>query len=364
MRDVIHKSVGEAVSFPSGTQTASPTVRLRSLMLTCQAVALRRLVLVIGLALGSSAFAHELEQVGPQNVHELLRAWSFEPGVVIPLLLSGFLYARGVLRLRRAVPTTNRKSRLRRGYGGQVDIFCFAAGWLALVIALVSPIHPWGSVLFSVHMTQHEILMLITAPLLVLSRPIVAFLWALPKPAAVSLAGWSKTPVWSHAWPTISNPFVAWTIHAIVLWSWHIPALFQATLESESVHALQHASFLFSALLFWWAVIHGRRRALGFGLAVLYMFTTALHSGLLGALITFANRVWYPAYLTRTSAWGLTALEDQQIGGLIMWVPAGLVYIVAGLALFAGWLRESEKRAQQFAPGPPLERIAGGAHRL
>jgi putative membrane protein len=94
------------------------------------------------------------------------------------------------------------------------------------------------------------------------------------------------------------------------------------------------------------------------------MFTTALHSGLLGALITFANRVWYPAYLTRTSAWGLTALEDQQIGGLIMWVPAGLVYIVAGLALFAGWLRESEKRAQQFAPGPPLERIAGGAHRL
>jgi putative membrane protein len=296
------------------------------------------LLLVIVLALGSSAFAHELEQVGPQNVHELLRAWSFEPGVVIPLLLSGFLYTRGVLRLRRAAPTTSRK----------LDIVCFAAGWLALVIALVSPIHPWGSVLFSVHMTQHEILMLIAAPLLVLSRPIVPFLWALPKTAAVSLASWSKTPGWFHTWRTISNPFVAWTIHAIVLWSWHIPALFQATFESEFVHALQHASFLFSALLFWWALIHGRRRALGFGLAVLYMFTTALHSGLLGALITFANRVWYPAYLDRTSPWGLTPLEDQQIGGLIMWIPAGLVYIVAGLALFAGWLRESEKRANQI----------------
>ena len=299
------------------------------------------------LLLVPAAFAHELETVGPQNPHELLRAWSFEPGVVIPLLLSAILYARGVLRLRRAAPRTKSK----------IDIYCFGAGWVALIIALVSPIHPWGSVLFSVHMTQHEILMLIAAPLLVLSRPIVPFLWALPKPAAISLAGWSKTPVWSHTWRTISNPFVAWTVHAVVLWSWHIPTLFQATLESEFVHALQHASFLFSALLFWWAVIHGRQRALGFGLAVLYMFTTALHSGLLGALITFANRVWYPAYIDRTSAWGLTPLEDQQIGGLIMWVPAGLVYIAAGLALFAGWLRESERRAAQFAATAHPERV-------
>jgi cytochrome c oxidase assembly factor CtaG len=128
------------------------------------------------------------------------------------------------------------------------------------------------------------------------------------------------------------------------LWSWHVPFLFQATLESEFVHALQHASFLCSALLFWWAVIHGRQRALGFGLAVLYLFTTALHSGLLGALLTFAKTVWYPAYLDQTKAWGLTPLEDQQIGGLIMWVPAALVYIAAALALFAGWLRESEMR--------------------
>ena len=305
------------------------------------------LLLVIVLVLGQEAFAHELESTGPQDPHELLRAWSFEPGVVIPLLLSAILYVVGAVRLRRAAPRANRK----------IDNSCFSAGWLALVIALVSPIHPWGSVLFSVHMTQHEILMLIGAPLLVLGRPIVPFLWALPKPAALSLASWSKTPVWSHTWRTISNPLVAWTIHAIVLWSWHIPALFQATLKSEFVHALQHASFLFSALLFWWAVLHGRRRALGFGLAVLYMFTTALHSGLLGALITFANRVWYPAYIDRTAAWGLTALEDQQIGGLIMWVPAGLVYIVAGLALFAGWLSESDKRAPQFAPSAKFERV-------
>src|SRR5437868_8834822 len=160
-------------------------------------------------------------------------------------------------------------------------------------------------------MTQHEILMLVAAPLLVLGRPLVPFLWALPRGWAKQLARWSKGNVWSSSWHGLTNPFVAWVLHAVVLWTWHIPVLFQATLQSEWVHALQHASFLVSALLFWWAVIHGRQRALGFGLAVLYMFTTALHSGLLGALLTFANSLWYPAYADRTKAWGLTPLEDQ-----------------------------------------------------
>jgi putative membrane protein len=278
--------------------------------------------------------AHEIEAIGPRNPAELIRAWSFEPGVLIPILLSAILYLLGVARM---------PVRWRR-----IDLCYFAGGWFALVLALVSPIHAWGSVLFSAHMTQHEILMLVAAPLLVLGRPIVPFLWALPRSAARSLGRLSKTPVWVRIWRTVSTPFVAWIIHAVVLWAWHAPALFQATLESEFVHALQHASFLFSALLFWWAVIHGRQRALGFGLAVVYMFTTALHSGLLGALLTFAKSVWYPAYADQTAAWGLTALEDQQIGGLIMWVPAGLVYITAALALFAGWLRESEIRAAGF----------------
>jgi putative membrane protein len=300
---------------------------------------LSRLLLLL-LFLGTTASAHELEIAGPQNTSELLRAWTFEPGVVIPIIASVFLYSLGVFRLRRASPKSFRKS----------DVIYFALGSGALVLALVSPLHAWGSVLFSAHMTQHELLMLVAAPLLVLGRPLVPFLWALPRSWAVSLARWSKVGTWAKTWRTISNPVAAWLIQAIILWAWHAPVLFEATLESESIHALQHASFLFSALLFWWAAIYGRQRALGFGLAVLYMFTTALHSGLLGALLTFANSVWYPAYATETAAWGLTPLEDQQMGGMIMWIPAGLVYIAAGLALFAGWLRESERRVRSVAP--------------
>jgi putative membrane protein len=291
-----------------------------------------------------SVFAHELDQIGPQNGLELARAWTFQPGVVIPIATSILLYSLGLFRLNRRSPQSVRPA----------DAIYFTLGSAALIAALISPIHAWGSALFSAHMTQHEILMLIAAPLLVLGRPIVPFLWALPKTAAKWLARLTTGKRWRTIWGAISNPFAAWTIHAVVLWSWHIPFLFQATLENETVHALQHASFLFSALLFWWAVIHGRQRALGFGLAVLYMFTTALHSGLLGALLTFANSVWYPAYVGRTATWGLTPLEDQQLGGLIMWIPAGLVYIAAGLALFAGWLRESETRAARPTAHAPV----------
>jgi putative membrane protein len=163
---------------------------------------------------------------------------------------------------------------------------------------------------------------------------------------AHDLATLSNRSWWQRTWQAISNPFSAWLIHAAALWMWHVPRLFEATLRNEFVHALQHVSFLLSAVLFWWAVMHGRQHAAAFGMAVLYMFTTALHSGLLGILITFAGKVIYPSYAHTTQQWGLTPLEDQQLGGIIMWIPAGVVYIIAGVAFFAGWLRESERRVR------------------
>ncbi len=273
----------------------------------------------------------------PDDFQELMRAWSFEPILVIGLGMSAALYGLGLYRLWRA-------SGVARG----IPIWeasCYWLGWLALVVALVSPLHPWGRVLFSAHMMQHEILMLVAAPLIVLGHPLVVYLWAFPAGFAKRISGWTTSCVWQSIWRSISGGFAAFLISGITLWLWHAPALFQATLENEWVHAAQHLSFLITALLFWWAVMRGRRHAANYGLAVLYMFATALHSGLLGALLTFARTVWYPAYSSSTQQWGLTPLEDQQIGGLIMWIPAGLVYVVAGLALMAAWLRESERRA-------------------
>jgi putative membrane protein len=278
-------------------------------------------------------FAHEGK---PHHLSDLPYTWGLDPLVVVSLAVSGWLYLRGVRKLWRAA---------ERGRGiRRWEAWAYAGGWLALFIALVSPLHPLGEVLFSAHMTQHELLMLVAAPLVVLGRPVIAFLWALPLTWARRVGGWSKATWFQHTWQTITNPLTAWIIHAAALWVWHVPLLFQATLKSDLVHTLQHVCFLGSALLFWWALMHGPQGLMGYGAAVLYLFTTSVHSGILGALITFTGTVLYPAYSKTTASWGLTALEDQQLGGLIMWVPAGLVYIVAGLALCAGWMRESERK--------------------
>jgi putative membrane protein len=279
------------------------------------------------------ASAHEGK---PHTFQDLWYTWGRDPLVIVSLALTGWLYLRGVRRAWREAGA---------GHGvRKSEAWAFAGGWAALFVALVSPLHPWGEVLFSAHMTQHEVLMLLAAPLLVLARPLVPFLWALPSGWRQPIGALGKGRTAQSIWRVLTNPLVAWAIHAVALWVWHAPALFQATLRSDLVHTLQHLSFLGSALLFWWALVHGRQGLLGYGAAVLYVFTTSAHSGVLGALITFARKLWYPAYAPTTTSWGLAPLEDQQLGGLIMWVPAATVYIVAGLALMVGWMRESERR--------------------
>lgn len=253
--------------------------------------------------------------------------WEFDPGTVIPLLLTALLYIFGARRSRGI---------------SVLQMFCFWSGWASLVLALLSPLATLDDSLFSAHMLQHEILMLVAAPLLVLSRPVAAFLWALPLQWRKTIGSWSKLSPFAMSWRILTLPLVAWWLHAAAIWIWHAPPIFDATLTSDGVHAAQHVSFLGTALLFWWSLFRAHR-SMSYGSAVLYIFTTAVHTSILGALLTFAPRIWYSVYATTTSAWGLPPLEDQQIGGLIMWVPAGVVYLCAGLAMFAAWLRASDR---------------------
>ena len=266
---------------------------------------------------------------------DLWLAWSFDPGVVLPLALAAGLYARGVRALWRQAGAGHGVRRWQAG--------AFAAGWLVLAIALISPLHELGEALFSAHMAQHELLMAVAAPLLVLGRPVVPFLWGLPIAWRRNAGRWAATPPVRATWHLLTLPSVAWTVHALAIWAWHAPRLYDAAVTSDLMHALQHASFLGSALLFWWALIHGRNGRLRYGASVLYIFTTALHTTALGAVLSLATRPLYPVYAA-TASWGLTPLEDQQLAGLIMWVPAGIAYLIAALALMAGWLREAERR--------------------
>jgi putative membrane protein len=286
----------------------------------------------------SAVMAHALGESDAGQVW--WKAWSFEPGIVFPLALILLLYLLGRERMRR--------HSLGRFRFFDYTTWRFLSGCLFLAIALLSPIHHFGEELFSVHMTQHEVLMLLAAPLLVWSPSLAVFLWALPMPARVAAGKMGKWPVLASAWHWLTRPAPSWCIHAAALWIWHLPVLFQATLKNDAVHALQHASFLGSALLFWWSLLH-RQASQEQGSGILYVFTTAIHTSALGALLTFSSQLWYPVYANSALRFGLTPLEDQQLGGLIMWVPAGLVYIVVGLALLVRLLRNSEKRAQQSA---------------
>lgn len=275
----------------------------------------------------------------PSN--SLWTAWNWEPGILIPLGVSGGLYGRGLRLLWDE----------HVGRGIRVwEASCFAIGWLVTALSLLSPLHELSEELFSMHMVQHELLMVVAAPLLVLGRPLDPMLWALPSPVRRFTGRVTRRPAVRAVWNAVTRPWVAFLLHGAAIWIWHAPALFQATLTNDAVHALQHASFLVTAMLFWWAIMFGtsardRSPVKNFGVAVLLLFATTLHSGALGALLTFSRTLWYPSYAVACpSPCAFTPLEDQQLAGLIMWIPAGFAYLVAALILFAAWLRASEDR--------------------
>ncbi len=248
--------------------------------------------------------------------------------VVLIALLA--LYLRGLL--------------VARARGGRIIhralVFAFVAGWATLVGALLSPLHEASEQIFSAHMVQHELIMALAAPLLVVARPLAMVMLGLPGRARRTTATVLRAPAVRRAWSGLTRPLDAWLFHGAAIWVWHIPLLFQSTLHSELSHALQHLSFFASAVVFWWSILHGRRAARG--VALMSLFITAVHTSVLGALLTFAHLPWYPEYADGAALWHLTPLGDQQLAGLIMWVPASAAYLVAALAVMRRWLQDSE----------------------
>jgi cytochrome c oxidase assembly factor CtaG len=259
----------------------------------------------------------------------LTPSWTFDPWVVVPLLLSAALYALGTVRLWR-------HAGIGRGIR-RAQVSCYAAGWLMLAGALVSPLHEMGEHLFTAHMIEHEIIMACAAPLLALARPIGAFLWAFPLRVRRRLGQAGRQRAMRCLWTAVTRPTAATVWHGAVIWFWHAPVMFDAAVASLLLHRLQHITFLVSALAFWWALIRRSDR----GAATLHVFVTMIHTTLLGALMTMAPRVLYERQTTDSLHWGLTPLEDQQLAGLVMWVPAGSIYAAAALGFAALWIRQT-----------------------
>jgi putative membrane protein len=260
--------------------------------------------------------------------------WNIDPVPLLGLALLVWLYSQGVARVWRAGAG--------RGVAGW-QVWCFGGGAVALGAALISPLDALAGQLASAHMVQHMVLMNLAAPLLVLSSPAVVVLNGLP-PAYRRPLGW----LWQRFDPTapsavLRNPAATWGLYAAVLWGWHLPPLYEAALRDPVVHDIQHLTFFAAAFVFWRIVLDpiGWRRT-GPGIGLVYLFTTTLHATVLGVFMALAPTPWYSVYEGLTDPWGLTVLEDQQLAGLIMWMPACLAYAVAAAGVLGVWLARQE----------------------
>lgn len=262
--------------------------------------------------------------------HEHGLGWTLDPLLVVPLALALVIYCAGRLRLSRRASTPPRPN-------------LFLAGWVVLTLTLVSPLHEAGERSFTMHMIEHELIMLVATLLLAASGAGGVLAWGLPRPLRVGLGGSWKSPL-RVVWRRLTEPVTATIVQGVVMWAWHAPILFDRALDSFAWHIFQHSCFFVSSLLFWWSMLHPRAGRGGYGLSAACLFATSLIGGALGALMSLAQSPWYAEYAAMgMTGIGLDPVADQQLAGLLMWIPGGLVHGLAALGLFYRWLKASEE---------------------
>lgn len=270
--------------------------------------------------------------------HATALPWQADWWVVALLVASTAGYLAGAWRLRRAG---------RDAVLGRWRLGAFLAGTLILVAAFLSPLDALADRYFSAHMTQHLAIMLVAPPLLVASQPAVAWMWCLGPTHRRELARW-----WARgAHPrlllrVLLHPAVVWLAASAALWFWHMPRPYGWALANESIHSLEHTSFFLTSLAFWYLLFSPRGRAsLGYGGAIVFGVTFGMQNGFLGAILTFATHPFYAAHAGHHGILALSAIEDQQLAGLIMWVPASIVHLALLGVLCAQWIRDDERRS-------------------
>jgi len=267
------------------------------------------------------------------------KAGSAWPEIVLALLLAVVLgrYLDGLSSLRRRARAGRSLLHWRAG--------CFLAGCLALAVALLSPLHGLAERFFWVHMIEHELLMVVAAPLLVAARPAAVLLWSFPLAWRTGLSAGLIGSAFRRLWDMITRPLVAWSLHTTALWLWHLPSLFDAAVESEIVHALQHTTFLVVATAYWSSLMGARHGIASRGAAVFSLFATSMQCGVLGALLALGTQ---PLYAVYTRAPALDPVVDQHLAGLVMWVPVSVVYGAAAIPLLLAWLREADGQVRRW----------------
>jgi len=263
------------------------------------------------------------------SVASFLLDWSFPPNVVVGLVLVAALYTRGLRDLAW------------RGRFGRVvkrrHVAYFTLGLLAVLVALTSPLDTLDERLFTLHMAQHMVLLMVAPPLLLLGKPVQVLLLGMPRGLARAVARTHHRTLWLRGLTRrLTAPLVAWLLYNAGLLLWHLPALYDATLRSDGVHLLEHLYFLGTGLLFWWVIVEpmpGPSR-LHPGLRLIYVWAAAIPNALLGMIFATKDTVVYPFYAWRQPLWGIAPIDDQHLAGLVMALPGDLIEFIAGAVLF------------------------------
>jgi putative membrane protein len=265
----------------------------------------------------------------------ILRSWSWQPAILLSLGLVAAGYAYGFYYFRRRGLL---ERLLQQGLIRRSQPWYFGAGLATLGLALLSPIDTLSNVLFLMHMTQHILLVMVAAPLILLGLP-EPFLRPLMQNAML------KTHL---AW--LTHPFVAFMLYNLTLIAWHAPALYDAALRNRFIHDLEHAMFFYTAVLSWWPLLSPVRELprLSYPAQMLYIFLIAIPGGILGAVLVFADTIFYATYAAAPRLWGLTALADQQAAALVMMVPGKAIYLIALTVVFFIWFNQEDEAVGQL----------------
>lgn len=276
--------------------------------------------------------------------HEAVRAgesvwtrWNFDPELILPVALLTGLYLRG-LRVWRDRSRDHPRWRTA----------CYLLGMALLLAAVETPLDALAEHHFSAHMIQHELLMMFVAPLILLGAPTTPVLRGVPRVVRRRLVRpVARRREAAFAWRALTHPLTALAAFTAILWAWHLaPGWYDAAVRDGLVHDAQHLSFALAGALIWWCVIDPRplRARLGYVGRMGFLVVASTPKSFLGALIVFAEEPLYGFWNDAPPILALTPLEDQELGGILMWVPSQMMFLLAVGLVFAVWARKSEER--------------------
>ena len=284
----------------------------------------------------------------------LLLSWAWRPEIILSLGLAAALHLGGRWRLKK------------RGSARLVNPWrtvSYLSGLAVLWVALMSPIDVLSGQLFFMHMIQHLLLVMIAPPLLWLAQPMPVAMWGLPKSLRLEVGRWLRTdsPL-RRAVRSLTTPGLVWLYFVAALVGWHDPRAYNLSLVNELAHDLEHLMFFSSAMLFWWHVIGSApliHKRMSRGARAAYAISVVPVNALTGIAISFASEPLYPYYTTVPRVGKMTVLQDQMLGGVLMWIPGSMMYLVAALILIAQKLRAEENTPPAPASVGPTSEASG-----